>query len=149
MLVSIHTPTKGVTLKTVTIFSGDRFQSTHPRRVWRVLFQIPTLVGNVSIHTPTKGVTFLSLSTTIPWDVSIHTPTKGVTYGNQQSEGMSRFQSTHPRRVWLAHLVLKQALRGFNPHTHEGCDCKMDNQGTNEDVSIHTPTKGVTKMSGL
>ena len=35
------------------------FQSTHPRRVWRVGFWHFSPALQVSIHTPTKGVTFL------------------------------------------------------------------------------------------
>ena len=59
-------------------------------------------VGNtVSIHTPTKGVTSKQLLIMTRWHVSIHTPTKGVT-----------------------EVVEKEAIdnKGFNPHTHEGCD---------------------------
>ncbi len=55
--VSIHTPTKGVTLANcllVTVFI-------------------------VSIHTPTKGVTLDITVKSIGMLVSIHTPTKGVT----------------------------------------------------------------------
>ena len=33
------------------------------------------------------------------------------------------FQSTHPRRVWLAALWCSDGCcNSFNPHTHEGCD---------------------------
>ena len=55
------------------------------------------------------------------------------------------FQSTHPRRVWLIISYKHAQSVSFNPHTHAGCDrsgrftlcCSMD-------VSIHTPTQGVT-----
>ena len=33
----------------------------------------------------------------------------------------------------------------FNPHTHEGCDTEADKESKSVIVSIHTPTKGVTK----
>ncbi len=56
-VVSIHTPTQGVT---IVIFNGIN-------------------ISIVSIHTPTQGVT----DETGKWDyslkVSIHTPTQGVT----------------------------------------------------------------------
>ena len=61
------------------------------------------------------------------------------------------FQSTHPRRVWLRFRhCLKESLTCFNPHTHAGCDrsgrftlcCSMD-------VSIHTPTQGVTTLAAV
>ena len=32
----------------------------------------------------------------------------------------------------------------FNPHTHEGCDLTVIKNGKGLEVSIHTPTKGVT-----
>ena len=76
-LVSIHTPTKGVTrfakLKYVTL--------------------------KVSIHTPTKGVTMIGVTRISVFLVSIHTPTKGVTFLLWFAEWRKRFQSTHPRRV--------------------------------------------------
>ena len=99
-IVSIHTPTKGVTeYKT----SFDRF-------------------NGVSIHTPTKGVTNDCIAYVSPIGVSIHTPTKGVTHisiTNMKAmpsfnphthegcdlittltiTGRDKFQSTHPRRV--------------------------------------------------
>ena len=100
ILVSIHTPTQGVTgwenpfecpnrrfnphthagcdfVSPCNWMSVFEFQSTHPRRVW---LRIPDI----------------SLS----WCVSIHTPTQGVTIP-----------------------VCPVGLRtGFNPHTHAGCD---------------------------
>ena len=55
--VSIHTPTKGVTL--LSLYYG--------------------MMILVSIHTPTKGVTPHDLALMQHCFVSIHTPTKGVT----------------------------------------------------------------------
>ena len=37
----------------------------------------------------------------------------------------------------------------FNPHTHEGCDARIWRYDALHDVSIHTPTKGVTCCRGL
>ena len=99
--VSIHTPTKGVTLPSWwcirhrpgfnphthegcdsfgyhVAIRRTRFQSTHPRRVWRRI-----------------SCFFNSLY---------------------------KFQSTHPRRVWQFWLEIVQRTFCFNPHTHEGCD---------------------------
>ena len=144
LLVSIHTPTKGVTDRNNRGSEEGRFQSTHPRRVWLsehsswigicVSIHTPTkgvtVVGAcckpwrcVSIHTPTKGVTGNQLATYPIDSVSIHTPTKGVTYPYRYGWVPIKFQSTHPRRVWL----------GILPGAKRGCY-----------VSIHTPTKGVT-----
>ena len=101
------------------------------------------------------------------FDVSIHTPTKGVTTVFDLSVGLTEFQSTHPRRVWLSVSLISILFLCFNPHTHEGCDSSPGitssqnigfNPHTHEGcdffypyhlivncVSIHTPTKGVTE----
>ena len=77
-IVSIHTPTKGV-----TSFEGVEQWGIH-----------------VSIHTPTKGVTLLSVTDIGGNLVSIHTPTKGVTRAQPTAIVFTAlFQSTHPRRV--------------------------------------------------
>ena len=75
--VSIHTPTKGVTVSHVP-FENCRL---------------------VSIHTPTKGVTNHVATGGHGADVSIHTPTKGVTGHGYELATRVLFQSTHPRRV--------------------------------------------------
>ena len=77
----------------------------------------------VSIHTPTKGVTLRNRALVIYRVVSIHTPTKGVTQITKDRVYDVKFQSTHPRRVWLyVGMVNMCYATSFNPHTHEGCD---------------------------
>ena len=74
-----------------------------------------------------EGCDFLSLKLTLPPTV---------------------FQSTHPRRVWpLSVANLLHVCSSFNPHTHEGCDTTTKVTDGNMQVSIHTPTKGVTFKS--
>ena len=125
-MVSIHTPTKGVTLKAIAsissmlcfnphthegcdwqqsayVHASSMFQSTHPRRVW-----------------------LQELS---------------------ESRQFSEFQSTHPRRVWQVVTLYVDGVQSFNPHTHEGCDSTHANHRCLQNVSIHTPTKGVTFCS--
>ena len=85
--------------------------------------------------------------------VSIHTPTQGVTELVKRIPSVKQFQSTHPRRVWLVHLVLEIPpymfqsthprrvwpsarsflifIPGFNPHTHAGCDSCILSYWTN------------------
>ena len=99
-LVSIHTPTKGVTDQAAVNSAKDEFQSTHPRRVWRTEGSWSILAINVSIHTPTKGVTLYY----------------------QDPTQTAEFQSTHPRRVWRWYRRCSSHPYSFNPHTHEGCD---------------------------
>ena len=56
-----------------------------------------------------------------------------------------KFQSTHPRRVWLCWLSEAPSCVRFNPHTHAGCDGLIVIVDSIKEVSIHTPTQGVTK----
>ncbi len=144
--ISIHTPVKGVTGIGGNCRTNDRFQSTHPWRVWRDIpgrcyrpmqFQsthpwrvwqpdgVHTATYHIiSIHTPVKGVTAcVRLSSFGRNPISIHTPVKGVTRAGRFGwEDARIFQSTHPWRVW--HWAGIRALydEDFNPHTREGCD---------------------------
>ena len=122
-VVSIHTPTQGVTLQMdVSTRHALKFQSTHPRRVWReastysftfACFNPHTHAGCDRAETAYRGRGL----------VSIHTPTQGVTY--RQAEAI------------ITHC--------FNPHTHAGCDTYRPEEGwERQTVSIHTPTQGVT-----
>ena len=134
-MVSIHTPTKGVTAQPTAIVLARLFQSTHPRRVWPwrqlvndapvgVSIHTPTkgvtwassslaFSNTVSIHTPTKGVTSATTSVVAKFLVSIHTPTKGVTTVASLCKRIDRFQSTHPRRVWLHCRLGSKAWKVF------------------------------------
>ena len=158
-MVSIHTPTKGVTAQWKLLPRTESFQSTHPRRVWLFVLSFSLFV---SIHTPTKGVTLFQVWICRLMRVSIHTPTKGVTdvYSNVVPDTM--FQSTHPRRVWRSGSSIPSAIlsfqsthprrvwrnddRGwvhgyscFNPHTHEGCDCiLMPRECLSQSFNPHT-----------
>ena len=64
-------------------------------------------------------------------------------------EGIKRtykFQSTHPRRVWLWKTKQTARTQSFNPHTHAGCDKYITVYLGDKEVSIHTPTQGVTML---
>ena len=43
-----------------------------------------------------------------------------------------QFQSTHPRGVRPGQNLLYMAIGGFNPRTHEGCDCNERQITTNK-----------------
>ena len=102
LLVSIHTPTKGVTYEHVGIDRTLLFQSTHPRRVWQRSTE-STVETVESFNPHTHEGCDANLTKHLQYQrVSIHTPTKGVTqYGDESAAAISTFQSTHPRRVWL------------------------------------------------
>ena len=170
VIVSIHTPTQGVTTSIMYPAQASQFQSTHPRRVWPfctfamcseyvsihtptqgVTIPCPVWRGCiiVSIHTPTQGVTSLQCFWFFHWHVSIHTPTQGVTFDTTSSPNLDF---------------------SFNPHTHAGCDGLGESVWVSQQtfqsthprrvwlritlqldeciwVSIHTPTQGVTPHS--
>ena len=77
--VSIHTPTQGVTYANEGNLDYPVFQSTHPRRVWHILFHFKCRKKCFNPHT--------------------HAGCDAPVCRNSSS--LRGFQSTHPRRVWL------------------------------------------------
>ena len=143
VIVSIHTPTQGVTTPCWIPGRPIRFQSTHPRRVWlwkegyercwlrfqsthpRRVWQESTSLSdssNLFQSTHPRRVWLLSMLRFTYKDVSIHTPTQGVTHLRLPQRLIPMFQSTHPRRVWPDGNIGECAVDCFNPHTHAGCD---------------------------
>ena len=166
-MVSIHTPTWGVTRLSGSSGSLYLFQSTHLHEVWHIVshrhrefkrFQSTHLhevwlsadknnctLVRVSIHTPTWGVTSVGILSIALWTVSIHTPTWGVTDTlNRTNIYHRKFQSTHLHEVWLMQQAWEYEKEGFNPHTYMRCDDGYKYYGRYVNVSIHTPTWGVT-----
>ena len=121
--ISIHTPTKGVTIPFHPIsdllidfnpHSHEGSDSSQPQQCHNC---------SISIHTPTKGVTKPIDRKLDNTTISIHTPTKGVTVKN---------------------LEMLNFVVHFNPHSHEGSDDSIWLWNPKSNISIHTPTKGVT-----
>ena len=121
--VSIHTPTKGVTNKFNERMWNMQFQSTHPRRVW----QDDTAHGTItwefqSTHPRRVWRSYPSLSRSVRC-VSIHTPTKGVTGVAVYTELCGKGFNPHTHEgcdYWVK--LPPSPYHSFNPHTHEGCD---------------------------
>ena len=146
------------------------FQSTHPRRVWHSYPEPNYLDYSVSIHTPTQGVTLWDFKSVEFTKVSIHTPTQGVTVSERQRDTwrivsihtptqgvtclwlvvwkqLSSFNPhTHAGCDFVCKCLIMRELR-FNPHTHAGCDINRPPSKLQRNVSIHTPTQGVTQLS--
>ena len=76
--------------------------------------------------------------------VSIHTPTWGVTRGYYVELFTITFQSTHLHEVWPKQRTRTLSMRSFNPHTYMRCDSTDLTRCIQMEVSIHTPTWGVT-----
>ena len=122
VIVSIHTPTQGVTYLSFPSFQNGVFQSTHPRRVWRCYSILQCVRQSFNPHTHAgcdmmwcgRMIYRAEFQSTHPrrvWQgdlnekfaervVSIHTPTQGVTTYGYIAVIVRMFQSTHPRRVW-------------------------------------------------
>ena len=124
--VSIHTPTQGVTI------------SPHSRRPTGRSFNPHTHAG----CDPGTGY----LACRIP-AVSIHTPTQGVTkfvfYFFMCHNCFNPHTHAGCDGSWVFWF---NKFQGFNPHTHAGCDKIMEGEVSLTDVSIHTPTQGVTTV---
>ena len=120
-LVSIHTPTWGVTITFCNIFLAQLFQSTHLHEVWHRIQYIGSYHRCFNPHTYMRCDAFMS-SINVASSVSIHTPTWGVTRSVLVISSESKFQSTHLHEVWLFWYNVVTYFRGFNPHTYMRCD---------------------------
>ena len=58
------------------------------------------------------------------------------------------FQSTLPRRERLVWHSFQPVSENFNPHSHEGSDVVCCTHSKTAHISIHTPTKGATRIRG-
>ena len=123
--VSIHTPTQGVTLISLTSLAILKFQSTHPRRVWQQNTRSVCYCQCFNPHTHAGcDVGRLRHISSIKSFQSTH-PRRVWPWSGQTIHGDYGFQSTHPRRVWPSAFPLNSRYSGFNPHTHAGCDIDL------------------------
>ena len=123
VIVSIHTPTQGVTAATIFCSEFNKFQSTHPRRVWRCysILQCVRQSFNPHTHAGCDSSPLRSYISSHRFNPHTHAGCDMMWCGRMIYR--AEFQSTHPRRVWQGDLNEKFAERV---------------------VSIHTPTQGVT-----
>ena len=123
----------------------------------------------ISIHTPTRGVTGrINLINPIftdfnphshkgsdavldnlrrLWFISIHTPTRGVTTGTRLWLITLYHFNPHSHKGSDHGFVICNyfAINYFNPHSHKGSDNGEEIALISYDISIHTPTRGVTQ----
>ena len=149
--ISIHTPTKGATVKKFTQLFSCIFQSTLPRRErQRLRHRLPVRLC-ISIHTPTKGATRSDiLRKCAGVEISIHTPTKGAT-SSVSYAAVIDFISIHTPTKGATNISvpLDTINTNFNPHSHEGSDYVFLFRYRSLTISIHTPTKGATSVAWL
>ena len=122
-VVSIHTPTKGVTCTSCLNSMPNKFQSTHPRRVWLNARMFTRTMPMFQSTHPRRVWRFVPISIVLRDGFQSTHPRRVWLNARMFTRTMPMFQSTHPRRVWL---VVRMVNHSFIV------------------VSIHTPTKGVT-----
>ena len=119
--VSIHTPTWGVTYSKDQNSADIVFQSTHLHEVWH--YQATKFLRHRCFNPHTymrcdEDAKTVDLATF----VSIHTPTWGVTGKAVYLLSINEFQSTHLHEVWQSTTNLRGLQFSFNPHTYMRCD---------------------------
>ena len=120
LIISIHTPARGVTLQEkyqkylITDFNPHSRKGSDPKsssdlRLKKISIHTPArgvtteeLFDNglisISIHTPARGVTNFLSRVDLLYIISIHTPARGVTFPCRNTYPFSiRFQSTLPQ----------------------------------------------------
>ena len=124
VLISIHTPAKGVT-------QGKQRSVASLR---------------ISIHTPAKGVTHSFHPYACKATISIHTPAKGVTDVQQRKSSCQEDDfNPHSREGSdYSRPPVCDTVTNFNPHSREGSDFEKRVEEMKREISIHTPAKGVT-----
>ena len=120
--VSIHTPTQGVTSRTRICPSIRMFQSTHPRRVWLSVVSVNKSLSDVSIHTPTQGVTNLKLLFLASWSFNPHTHAGCDSRAKYLDLAIACFNPHTHAGCDFGWVKALSRITGFNPHTHAGCD---------------------------
>ena len=170
--ISIHTPTKGATCLNIYKPRKDGnfnphshegsdyrsrtrptmitvFQSTLPRRERQSIRADENKRKIISIHTPTKGAT-IRIGGYLRWDLNFNPHSHEGSDANLELLCIifSIFQSTLPRRERQnCKFCRSMQLLYFNPHSHEGSDVSdLMLVGLIILISIHTPTKGATKL---
>ena len=127
IVVSIHTPTWGVTVCNTNTFEYMVFQSTHLHEVWHGLSR--------------KRINKQRFQSTHLHEVWPNATSMGVWKRRFQSTHLHEvwpcgkfyfnftggFQSTHLHEVWPPGYWASISIRSFNPHTYMRCDPMLDN----------------------
>ena len=81
--------------------------------------------------------------------ISIHTPARGVTEAYQKGGLFIGYFNPHSRKGSDTMGVTSTDTSWyFNPHSHKGSDRGKLVRMVDDVISIHTPTRGVTKARG-
>ena len=167
LLISIHTPTQGVTGSRVATSQHKNYFNPHSHAGSDFLTSSKKSSNFISIHTPTQGVTFTIGKFFIDDWISIHTPTQGVTQDllvrrsqllisiHTPTQGVTNALEklraeynisihTPTQGVTSSPYGWHKRCSYFNPHSHAGSDKNLPDFFRAYIISIHTPTQGVT-----
>ena len=126
LLVSIHAPARGATRLACVRCSAISFQFTRPRGARRQQVFPPLRVVLVSIHAPARGATQQTECCQCCW-----------CFNSRAREGRDADKTAR-----------KNAIKGFNSRAREGRDFGVVCRLPGEQVSIHAPARGATKIRG-
>ena len=142
--VSIHAPTRGATLRLLSVYVQPLFQSTHPRGVrpcgYHVVFL--TLCFNPRTHEGCDGFN-INANETLKFQ---STHPRGVRlFAACEIGALEWFQSTHPRGVRHTHTTTPEPTDPFQSTHPRGVRPIVAFSLHSETyVSIHAPTRGAT-----
>ena len=151
MVISIHAPARGPTLKDL---NGKE-------------------IDEISIHAPARGATVVLVCTEEKCITNFNPRTReGCDCSHLTPSNLQKsFQSTHPRGVRLSRMkIFCSKGTYFNPRTHEGCDAAelwgispttvfqsthprgvrllwYHQRPDTQTISIHAPTRGATSAA--
>ena len=119
--VSIHTPIQGVTAIVFALMCAFSF-NPHTHTGCDPAADSFNTIPAVSIHTPIQGVTCRFWADCAGSKFQSTHPYRVWHWCTQGADAFCLFQSTHPYRVWPSRVLRLWQLLSFNPHTHTGCD---------------------------
>ena len=130
---------------TSPMFAYCGFQSTLPRREWHDCSSLLIQAWDFNPHSH-EGSDWIVAKASVFDSISIHTPTKGVTSCPGEPKRVWRFQSTLPRREWREVAMITDEFREFQSTLpRREWLLRFFPYLLPFHISIHTPTKGVTK----
>mgnify|MGYP001324571216 CR=1 FL=1 len=145
-MVSIHAPARGATNIPRAKNKDVKFQSTRPRGA-RLCIRLDDKLSRVFQSTRPRGArpALPKLSYRQP-SVSIHAPARGATLPGQR--GCLVLQSFNPRAragrdSWRT--INFTSTPSFNPRARAGRDLSARGAALGSSVSIHAPARGATK----
>ena len=144
-LISIHTPTQGVTSGMFIPFPPIPDFNPHSHAGSDYVQPSSLLLNSYFNPHSHAGSDSAFLCIYNLRSISIHTPTQGVTKALPQQKRQHTYFNPHSHAGSDFTFVLRLHKHiYFNPHSHAGSDDYIVTAVYQRMISIHTPTQGVT-----